>query len=186
MHRKRVLLVVLLSLLLAVSVAPPANAGSSAWDPDDTGNVLDLRWVGIYRQDPSTVRVSITLWNPVRTWMLQCRGQYCGSRHYLSLESLGLLHFQTAGFMYVTYVPSRGWAATLFDGGSSGVLQQYPAAHPNPYTFLVWLPAPHATDFIVEAYHGLTVVDEMPAEGFPPLSCHDPCAHDSSARGLPA
>ena len=99
--------------------------------------------------------------------MLQCRGQYCASRRYLTLESLGLLQYQTAGLMDVTYVASRGWAATLVDGGSSGILQQYPAAHPNPYTFLVWLPAQHATRFIVQtlARAGDVLVDQIPAEG---------------------
>jgi hypothetical protein len=169
-RRRSTSLVILLSLLLAMSIVTPAWAASSAWDPNDTSNVLDLRWVGTYRQDPDTVRVSITFWNPVRDWMLKCWGQYCGSRRSLLLESLGLLHFQTAGSMYVTYMPSRGWGATLFDGGSSGVIGQYPAAHPNPHTFLVWLPAPHATHIYVQTCahgngcnNGHSIVDQIPA-----------------------
>jgi hypothetical protein len=73
-HRRSSLLALLLSVLLTVSVAAPAQAANSGWDPNDTKNVLDLKWVGIYRQDPDTTRVSITFWNPVRDWMRRWGG----------------------------------------------------------------------------------------------------------------
>ena len=168
MHRRSSLLALLFSVLLAVSVAPQAHATSSAWDPNDTKSILDLKWVGIYRQDADTTRVSITFWNPVRDWMLRW-GRSSGFA--LSLESLGLLHSGVSwGLMYVNYGPvgsGLGWRATLYDGGSSGVLGEFPAAHPNPYTMLVWLPAPHATDVVVRtfAHGGGLMVDRIPPEG---------------------
>jgi hypothetical protein len=169
-HRRSSLLALLLSVWLAVSVAAPAQAVDSAWDPNDTNNVLDLKWVGIYRQDADTTRVSITFWNPVRDWMLRWNGSSGGS-FGLSLESLGLLYNEGWGLMYVNYGPDDhgrlGWRATLYDGGSSGVLGQYPAAHPNPYTFLVWLSAPHVTDVVVETRtRGSVTLDRIPSAGW--------------------
>ena len=171
MHRRSSLLSLLLSVLLAVSFAPPARAANSAWDPNDTKNVLDLKWVGIYRQDPDTTRVSITFWNPVRDWMLSWNG--AGGRGFaLSLESLGMLYHDGWGFMYINYGRNPygrlAWQATLYDGGSSGVLARYPAAHPNPYTLLVRLPSSHVTDVVVETSvpGGVTLVDRIPSAGW--------------------
>ena len=48
---------VLLAAAVVAATASPAIAASSAWDPDDVEGKLDLRWVGVYRQDPDTVRL---------------------------------------------------------------------------------------------------------------------------------
>jgi hypothetical protein len=165
-HRRSSLLALLLSVLLTMSIAAPARAANSAWDPNDTKNVLDLKWVGIYRQDPDTTRVSITFWNPVRDWMLR----WGGPSGALSLESLGMLHHDGWGYMYINYGQNPyghlAWQATLYDGGSSGILARYPATHPNPFTLLVWLPSSHVTDVQVQTYRGAAVVDHIPSAGW--------------------
>lgn len=169
MRRRSSFLATLLSALLALSLASPARAANSAWDPNDTKNVLDLKWVGIYRQDPDTTRVSITFWNPVRDWMLRWHG--AGARGFgLSLESLGMLFHDGWGLMYINYGRNPyghlAWQATLYDGGSSGVLARYPAAHPNPYTFVVWLRSSHVTDVQVQTHRGFGLVDQIPSAGW--------------------
>ena len=86
-------------------VAPPAHATSSAWDPNDTKSVLDLKWVGIYRQDADTTRVSITFWNPVRDWMLRRDGAG-GTSFALSSESLGMLTTMVGGYVHQLWAGS--------------------------------------------------------------------------------
>ena len=134
-RRRSSFLATLLSALLALSLASPARAANSAWDPNDTKNVLDLKWVGIYRQDPDTTRVSITFWNPVRDWMLRWHG--AGARGFgLSLESLGMLFHDGWGLMYINYGRNPyghlAWQATLYDGGSSGRPRTIPRGAPEP------------------------------------------------------
>jgi hypothetical protein len=114
--------------------------------PDDVVGRLDLRWVGVYREDADSVRVSITFWDPVRRWMLPSLGDTLDSRGYsLIVISRGLEAAQIFGRGRIHATKSGRWTTTWYDGGSLGVLDHFETAHPDPYTFLVWLPAPQAT-----------------------------------------
>jgi hypothetical protein len=139
MDRRSTLLVMLLSLLFVVSAAFPANAASTGWDRNDVGGGMDLRWVGVYLQDADTVRISVTLWDPVRDWMLPV-DPYSGSQLYITATHLFELKIYGQGYFHKW--ESGEWVVEWVDAGSGQPFRHpFRAAHPNPYTFLVWLPA---------------------------------------------
>jgi hypothetical protein len=145
MQRRGTLASVTLSLLM-VCVASPANAAGTAWDPDDVGGRLDLRWVGVYREDADTVRVSISLWDPVRSWMLPRPDHW---RH-LMVRSEGFFDAGIYGEGFIFFSSERNrWVMEWIDAGSAGLVGRFRASHPNPNLFQVWLPTEHATAIAV-------------------------------------
>jgi hypothetical protein len=58
-------LAVLISLACVLLVAAPATAGS-AWDPNDAGYRLDIRWVGVYQESDGQLRITVVFYDPVR------------------------------------------------------------------------------------------------------------------------
>ena len=58
-------LAVLISLASVLLVPTPATAGS-AWDPNDAGYRLDIRWVGVYQESDGRLRVTVVFYDPVR------------------------------------------------------------------------------------------------------------------------
>lgn len=139
MHRRTRLLAFLLSLLFATGVALPANASPTGWDLDDVGTDLDLRWIGVYRQGPNRVRVSITLWDPVRAWtlpadLLRKRQLYLTATY--PAPGTGIY-----GQGYIARF-TDDWTIGWIDSGSGQPFRHgFRVAHPNPYMFLVFLPA---------------------------------------------
>jgi hypothetical protein len=145
MHRRSTLLAILLSLLFAVSVVSPANASPTGWDPDDVRTRLDLRWIGVYRQDPDTVRVSITLWDPVRDWMLSGRdwmhsGDLLGKRQLYIVATNPPPASGIYGQGYIHSVDNDWWVGWVDSGSGQPFSHPFRAVHPNAYTFLVFLP----------------------------------------------
>ena len=162
MHRRGALLSVLLSLSFVFSLVSPAHAASTGWDPNDVDGRLDLRWVGVYQQDAGTARVAITLWDPVRNWMLPF------PRHWrqLLIYSTGIAAVPIYGNGYIFFdAEENRWVMDWIDAGSA-FGGRYRVAHPNPYLFQVWVPAEWASGFSVVSCD----------EGRPNLNegCHGP------------
>ena len=115
-------------------------------DPDDVRTRLDLRWMGVYLQGRDTVRVSITLWDPGagvdargRDWMHS--GDLLGKRQLYITATNPPPTFGTYGQGYIHRVEDE-WIIEWVDSGSSQPFRHpFHVVHPNPYTFLVYLPA---------------------------------------------
>ncbi len=163
MNRRGALLSIMLSLSFVVSLVSSAHAASTGWDPNDVGGRLDLRWVGVYQQDADTVRIGITLWDPVRAEMLP-RPDY---RRELYVLSQGFFNAGIYGQGYIFFSADRGrWVMEWIDGGSSGLVARFPVDHPNANMFRVWLPAENATGIgVLSCEHGNS--STLPACGSP-------------------
>ena len=149
MDRRRTLLSILLSLSFVISLVSPAQAASTGWDPNDVDGRLDLRWVGVYRQDADTVRVAITLWDPVRDWSLP-RPDYWRQLYIVSSGFFEVRHYGQ-GYIYFSAKLNR-WVIEWIDTGSGQPFRHpFPATHPNPYLFQAYLPADYATGITVQS-----------------------------------
>src|ERR1700675_4797653 len=80
-------LLVSLVTILAVATAGPAHAGG-AWDPNDVGGGLDLRWVGVHATGDGNVQITITLWDAPGPALLG------GARSGVSVQMLGDHRFE--------------------------------------------------------------------------------------------
>jgi hypothetical protein len=134
---EREVLVIVLVVLWCLSVATPANATNTGWDPDDMAGRLDLRWVGAYGQDSGMVRLDISLWDPVRRWMLN-RHPTTGPPRYLHVTSESLPQVGIYGVGHVFFdIEVQRW---VMDWADAGLEFRASVSHPNPYLFQVWFP----------------------------------------------
>jgi hypothetical protein len=128
----------LTSILLVVGAilamtAGPAIAATTGWDPRDQPQrgPFDLRWAGAYRQDADTIRVGISLWDPVRRWDFD--GEHLlgvdMNPRVCSCDSEGSIQPLEAG----------GWVARFTDEGSPQFTAR--VRHPNPTLFQILIPA---------------------------------------------
>jgi hypothetical protein len=147
MHRRGTLLSIAVSLSFVVSLVSPARAATTGWDPNDVSGRLDLRWVGVDRQDADTVRVAITFWDPVRDWMLPRPDHW----RQLYIFSWGFQAANTHGQGYIFFsAEANRWLIEWIDSGSGAPFRHpFPATHPNPYLFQVYIPAANATGIAV-------------------------------------
>jgi hypothetical protein len=134
---KRMLLPVVLAIVWCASMGVPAQAANTGWDPDDMTGRFDLRWVGAYRQADGTVRLDISLWDPVRRWMLH-RHPATPRPRSLTVTSVGLsaARLYGAGHIFFSEELQRWvmeWADTRLEFRAA-------VSHPNPFLFQVWIP----------------------------------------------
>lgn len=185
MDRRGALLSTVLSLSFVVSLVSPAHAASTGWDPNDMDGRMDLRWVGVYRQDADTVRIGITFWNPVRQWMLPDPFR---SPRRLIVWSDGYLEASIYGQGYIYFSTEKDrWLIEWIDAGSGMPFpRSFPVAHPTPYLFQAYLPAEpdpyggavgHATGITVDTCDHLLGHPEVcaePMDRIPPQGSLDP------------
>jgi hypothetical protein len=135
--RKRLVVSALLALVWGASVAAPVGAANTGWDPEDMTGRFDLRWVGVYRQDTGAVRLDISLWDPVRKWML-ARHPTTGPRRSLSVRSIGLSEARVYGAGYIFFrEESQRW---VMEWADTRLMFRAAVSHPNAYLFQVWFP----------------------------------------------
>ncbi len=149
-------LVLPLVTILVLALAAPVHAGS-AWDPDDVGGGLDLRWIGVHANGDGTVRITITLWDAAGPALLG------GARSGVSVQMLGDRRFEAL----VRTKPSGGYRVWVT---SSTGRQVYvgPARHPDPHTLRFVVPRLASRRFIAISEYsveGVGFVDRAPDSG---------------------
>ncbi len=136
--RRKILLGVALAAMLCVSVVTPARATNTGWDADDITGRLDLRWVGVYWQDSETVRMDISLWGPVRRWMLNVHPT-AGPSRSLSVRSIGLTESRIYGTGHIFF--SEETERWVMEWADTRLEFRAQVLHLDPYLFQVWFPA---------------------------------------------
>ena len=149
-------LLVSLVTILVVAIAAPAHAGS-AWDPDDVGGGLDLRWVGVHTTGDGHVRIAITLWDAPGPDLLG------GARSGVFVRMLGDHHFEAL----IRPKPSGAYRVIITNRTGHEVYRG-PARHPDAHTLRFVVPRLGCRRFIAMSEYsveGVGFVDRAPDEG---------------------
>ena len=129
MNRFRIL--VFLSVLAASALAPATAQAGGAWDPDDPGHRLDIRWVGAYRSD-GVMRVTIRFYDPIRPEWFTHWGDY---------PRVEVLINGGASFRLDFHVNRQERFFAAFCVGGGGCYPFFHVFRPDPTMLRVWFPS---------------------------------------------